>query len=110
MASKMASVLRQLKLEHFIERFDTEKITPDLVGKLSLNEFKELGVQNRNDIMALRIECTKYGSERGMREMSVDLLNLIFQDVFWGVTLIKTLRLTRSRRFSQCQRAQFIGG
>ena len=49
-------------------------------------------------------------SRRGMREMSVDLLNLIFQDVFWGVTLIKTLRLTRSRRFSQCQRAQFIGG
>ena len=67
MASKMASVLRQLKLDHFIERFDTEKITPDLVGKLSLNEFKELGVQNRNDIMALRIECTKYGPEKPER-------------------------------------------
>lgn len=59
----MASVLRKLKLEYFIERFDMEKITPDLVGRLSLNEFKELGLQNRNDIMALRIECTKYGSE-----------------------------------------------
>ena len=44
-----------------------EKITPHLVGKLSLNEFKELGVQNRNDIMALRMECSKYGSNRPPR-------------------------------------------
>lgn len=63
----MASILRKLKLEYFIERFEMEKITPDLVGKLSLNDFKELGVQNRSDIMALRVKCTKYGSEKPHR-------------------------------------------
>jgi hypothetical protein len=41
------------ELDYLIERFNIEKITPDLVGKLSLNEFKELGVQNRNDIRPL---------------------------------------------------------
>lgn len=50
-----------------IERFDAEKITPDLVGKLSLNEMKELGVQNRSDMMTLRLECMKYGSDKPQR-------------------------------------------
>ena len=54
-------------LDHFIEKFNAEKITPDIVGKLSLNEFKELGIQNRANIMALRLECTKYGSEKPQR-------------------------------------------
>ena len=44
MASEMASVLRRLKLDHLIDKFISEKITPDLVGKLSLNDFRELGV------------------------------------------------------------------
>ena len=44
-----------------------EKITPDLVGKLSLNEFKKLGVRNRDDIMALRVECSKYGPVKPQR-------------------------------------------
>ena len=43
---EMARVLRKLNLELFIEKFNMEKITPDLVGKLSLNEFEKLGVQN----------------------------------------------------------------
>ena len=30
-----------------------EKITPDIVGKLSLSDFKELGIQSRSNIMAL---------------------------------------------------------
>ncbi len=53
----MESILRKLKLDYLIEKFITEKITPDLVGNLSLNEFKELETHNRNDIMAVRIEC-----------------------------------------------------
>jgi transposase len=65
--TEIESILRKLKLDYSIERFKIEKITPDLVGKLSLNEFKELGVQNRGDIMALRMECSKYGSNRPSR-------------------------------------------
>ena len=67
---EMARVLRKLNLELFIEKFNMEKITPDLVGKLSLNEFEKLGVQNRDDIMALRVECSKYGSEKLQRRKS----------------------------------------
>ena len=53
---EMTRVLRKLNLELFIEKFNMEKITPDLVGKLSLNEFEKLGVQNRDDIMASRLK------------------------------------------------------
>ena len=51
---EMAHMLRKLNLELFIEKFNMEKITPDLVGKLSLNEFKKLGVQNRDGVMAFK--------------------------------------------------------
>ena len=70
MAAEMESILRKLKLDYLIKRFNIEKITPDLVGKLSLNEFKELGVQNRNDIMVVRMECSKYGSNKPPRSRS----------------------------------------
>ena len=56
--TEIESILRKLKLDYSIERFKIEKIT---------NEFKELGVQNRGDIMALRMECSKYGSNRPSR-------------------------------------------
>ena len=69
MASEMASVLPRLKLDHLIDKFISEKITPDLVGKLSLNDFRELGVHNRNEIMKLRIKCSKYGSNQPSRNV-----------------------------------------
>ena len=58
-----------LNLDHFIEKFNAEKITPDKVGKISLNKFKELGIQNRANIMALCLECTKYGSEKPLSKL-----------------------------------------
>ena len=67
MASEMGSISRKLKLDYFIGKFNGEKITPGLIGKLSLNDFRELGVQNRNDIMTLRMECSKYGSNKPPR-------------------------------------------
>jgi hypothetical protein len=54
MASEMECVLRKLKLVHLANNFNHEKITPDLVGKLSLSNFKELGAQNRDKIMKLQ--------------------------------------------------------
>ena len=47
--------------DNYTDKFSSEKITPDLVGKLSLSDFRELGVQNRNEVMKLRMECSKYG-------------------------------------------------
>ena len=63
MTVEMEHILIGLNLDHFIEKFNAENITLGIVGKLSLNEFKELGIQNRA-IMALHLECTKYGSEK----------------------------------------------
>ena len=40
------------------------------MGKLSLSEFKKLGLQNRHDIMSLRLECAKYGPEKPKRSKS----------------------------------------
>lgn len=57
----MSFILQKLRLDHFEERFTSEKITPDLVCKLSLNDFKELGIQNHSDIMSIRVECVKCG-------------------------------------------------
>ena len=92
MASEIASVLQKLNLELLTEKFDMEKITPDIVGKLSLSEFKKLGLQNRNDIMTLRLECAKYMDQRNRKEvsqMNVALLSLIFLAPFWSVILIR---------------------
>ena len=65
---EMSSVLQRLNLKLFAKKFDVEKITPDLVGKLPLDEFKKLGMQNCNNIMALRLECTKYRSEKPQKK------------------------------------------
>ena len=54
----MAFVLQKLNLENYIQMFNAEKITPIIVGKLSLADFKELGMQSHKDIMSV-----KYGSE-----------------------------------------------
>ena len=91
MAFEMASVLRRLKLDHLIDKFISEKITPDLVGKLSLNDFRELGVHNRNKIMKLRQNVPSMGriNRPEMCEMDVVLPCSKYHDLFWSVTLNK---------------------
>ncbi|WAR15512.1 hypothetical protein MAR_005617 [Mya arenaria] len=42
--------------------FIEEKITPGIVCKLSANDMKCLGISNRSDMMALRMECVLYGN------------------------------------------------
>ena len=89
----MAFVLQKLNLENYIQMFNAEKITPNIVGKLSLADFKELGMQSRKDIMSVRLECVKYGSEiPGEIELNVGPPNLIFPSQCWKVTWIKILR------------------
>ena len=53
-----------------MEIFNMEKITPDIVGKLSLSDFKELGMQSHSNIMALQLECIKYGSDTPRRKQN----------------------------------------
>jgi hypothetical protein len=53
-----------------MEIFYMEKIMPNIVGKLSLSDFKESGMQSRSDNMVLRLECIKYGSETPQRNLN----------------------------------------
>ena len=43
-------------------RFVEEKISPDIVRKLSIEDFHNLGINDRNAIMSLRIACSTFGS------------------------------------------------
>ena len=63
----MSSVLRKLKMDGLIDRFEEEKISSDIVCQLSLHELKELGLQNRSEIMTLRIACVTFGAEQPMK-------------------------------------------
>ncbi|KAK3084140.1 hypothetical protein FSP39_008884 [Pinctada imbricata] len=59
--AEMIKVLKKIGLEHTSRRFQDEKITPDIVGKLSSSELQILGVHNTSDMMKLRTECVKHG-------------------------------------------------
>ena len=59
--SEMVHVLEKLDLRQFIPKILEEKITPDIVCKLSSHEFRLLGVASSSDIMSLRVYCSKYG-------------------------------------------------
>ena len=59
--SMMSSVLKKVNLGYLEEKFQQEKITPDLVCKLSVQELESLGLTSRRDMMALRIECARFG-------------------------------------------------
>ena len=57
----MEAILGKLGLERLTHTFEVEKISPDIVCKLSIYEMNCLGVMNRSDIMNLRTECLNYG-------------------------------------------------
>ena len=63
----MVHILEKLNLSDHAQRFIEEHITPDIVWMLSLFEINQSGVRNHSEIMALRIECTKYGGGQPKR-------------------------------------------
>ena len=67
----MDEVLRRLNLDHFVENFKEQKISPDIVCKLSSQDLEILGITNKQDVMSLRIACSTYG-ERSPTKLSSD--------------------------------------
>lgn len=61
MESEMGIILNKLGLTQCVPKFLEEKISPDLVCKLSSYEMNSLGVYSSVDMMKLRTECIKYG-------------------------------------------------
>ena len=59
----MEAVSKKLNLGSLAEKFEAERITPDLVCKLSVHEMETLGVNSRVDMMSLGIEWTKFGGK-----------------------------------------------
>lgn len=62
--SIMTSILKKMDLGNLCFRFQIEKITPDIVAHLSSVEMKALGVTDCRNMMALRMECSKYRNEQ----------------------------------------------
>ena len=58
---KMEEILKKLDLSAHSVRFVKEKISSDIVCKLSLEDFHNLGINDHNAIMSLRIACSTFG-------------------------------------------------
>lgn len=56
----MEEILINHGLKHLLQRFKLETIAPEILCQLSSHEMEELGVQNRSDMMNLRLDCSKY--------------------------------------------------
>ena len=65
----MACILKRHQLVHLTEVFQREIITPDIISHLSVHEMNQLGVNNRGDMMNLRMECSTYGKRKPQREV-----------------------------------------
>lgn len=67
----MDEILKKLGLgEHIIEKFEAEKITPDIVSFMSLSDFDQVGLSDRGVIMKLRVSCCTYGTFQPKKERS----------------------------------------
>ena len=66
--AKIEEILKKSDFSAHSVRFVEEKISPDIVLKLSIEDFHNLGINDRNAIICLRIACSTFGSyppERG---------------------------------------------
>ena len=61
---RMHDVLHKYGFSGLADNFEREKITPDIVCLLSAQDMQKLGITNTVDMMKLRIECLKYGSNK----------------------------------------------
>jgi len=64
----MLNVLQKLHIQEVYMNFEKEKITPDIVCKLSSGELDYLGISTRARMMKLRTECTRYGISKPNRD------------------------------------------
>jgi len=61
MSNEMSLIMKSLDLQRYVERFEDENITPDVISCLSLAEYEQLGLTDRAVIMQLRVRCSVYG-------------------------------------------------
>ena len=61
-SANLQQILQNLNLHHAFPNFEREKISTDIVCRLSAFQLESLGISNRADMMRLRTECIKYGT------------------------------------------------
>ena len=76
--NQMKNILQNLGLERSAPAFEAEKVSPDIVCKLSWYEMNSLGVVNRSDVMNLRRVCLNYGSYQPRKAPSTGIGPLEF--------------------------------
>ena len=60
--TKIKEILKKIDLSAHSVKFVKEKISPDIVCKLSKEDLHNVGVNDRNAIMSLRMACSTFGS------------------------------------------------
>ena len=67
----MVDILKKLNLEALKDKFISEKLTPDIILKLSLTELKILGLTDANDIMKLKAQWRMWDIMQGASSLGV---------------------------------------
>ena len=82
--AKMEEILKKLDFSAHSARFVEEKISPDTVCKLSIEDFHNLGINDRNAIMCLGIACSTFGSctpRRGCHTNKFVILKIFLENL-----------------------------
>eukprot|EP00111_Clytia_hemisphaerica_P020702 TCONS_00061032-protein len=64
----MDEILKKIGIGNFTQRFEDEKITPDIVSFMSLSDFDQVGLTDRALIMKLRVLCCTFGTFQPKKE------------------------------------------
>ena len=75
--AKMEEILKKLDLSAHSVRFVEEKISPDIVRKLSIEDFHNLGINDSNAIMSLNIAWSTLGSHTPKEVVTLTCLLLL---------------------------------
>ena len=99
---EMQTILKKIGIEECSANFERENISPDIVHCLSKQEFFELGVFRREDMVKLRQECTKYGSASPHVQKTSEfviperVLHNLIDNGFWICDIAKILSVSES--------------
>lgn len=106
----METILEKLGLGSLTRKFQEEKVTPDIVSKLSKVEMQILGVADRSAMMKLRVACIHHGSNLLIQRNSgylipEDVLDFLLESKFKIIEISQMLNVSEStiyRRMRRC--------
>ena len=82
--AKMEEILKKLDLSAHSVRFVEEMISSDILCKLSIEDFHNFGINDRNAIISLRTACSTFGSytpKRGRHTNKFVILKIFLENL-----------------------------